>query len=396
MRSPWRVVAGMAAACALSGAAWAQDGPAEGARRWETRRVERQADRLGLAGEAREAFLRLHRELDEKVRAAREACDKAVRDLLTPEQREKLDAAKRNPLAALGDLGGLGEQLGGLGGQLGGLQEQLGKALEGAGDRLGELAAGGLSAKKLAADLGLTPEQEGKIAEILKESGKDAIGAVSELDLSDPAKIVEQAEGIRKKQEESRKKRDERIRALLDDTQRRKYDEAAKKAEEAGPAMVRSFGLAIGPDGEARVFGGEEGGDGPPAGLGGFLGGAPGIRIHRAGGDGARDEGRAVPSADRVKGDLRLGAEEELVILPLIERILDAERAHAGWRRGVDRELRAALTSGAGAEALRTKLADRREREAAHRASLKALRDELRGLVTVEQEAVLLGYGVLD
>ena len=136
------------------------------------------------------------------------------------------------------------------------------------------------------------------------------------------------------------------------------------------------------------VFGSNEGGPIVPLGGGGSnsKGASPFTRSMRGAG------GTASPEV--VKKDLKLSEEEEMVLWPTIEKILKAQRDHGNWRRSATRTLRRALKDES--PEVGTKLSDLRERDRAHKDELAGLRAELRDLVTLAQEAVLVGYGVLE
>lgn len=358
---------------ALPARAQEDEGPMAFARRFQERALERQAERLGLVGEQKERFLTLHREFQQKLEAAEQARDAAVKDLLTPEQREKLAEQERNPF---GHFGGPQVRFGG----------------PGAGDRMAIESAAGLAKK-----LGLDDAQRATLDAIYADYEKEQAKAAGDLDLSDPAKLMEQAPEIAKQHAAARKARDERIRAVLTERQRAAFEKLAK--ESAGP-VTRSIGLAIGPDGPVVLGGGEDGGDPAKALeeagdlLKGLLGGDGKGGADAGGLLGGLSDLMGGQGGKRLKDELKLSEEEALVLWPLVEKIQKLEREHQAWRRSRHRELRRALRDEGTSVA--EQLTALRERETAHRRELAAVRDELRSLVTVRQEAVLVGHGVLD
>jgi hypothetical protein len=359
-----------------------EDGPMGFAKRFQERALERQAERLGLSESQREQFLRFHRECQEKLAAAEKARDAAIEGLLTAEQREKLAEQRKGPF---GGFGGFGPQVrfGGGDGPMGGLGLP---AIE--------------SPEALAKKLGLSEDQRSKLETIYADYRKAQLKGVEDLDLSDPEKLMERAGKIAEQQEAARKARDTRIREILTEQQQAEFEKAAKEGA-AGPRTA-TFGLSLGgPDGPAVVLGGEDGGDPAKAieearkMLGDLLGG-DGKKDGGAGGllGGLADLAGGSGGTRRLKEELQLSEEESLVLWPLVEKIQTLQRDHQAWRRTQHRGLRRAL-SDAG-EGAAEQLATLREREAAHRKELAALREELRALVTVRQEAVLVGHGILE
>ncbi len=384
-----------------AGAASAQEGPGgfdlgDLGRQFSERRIERMAERLGLSGEQKEKLLAIHKEADGKEKAAREARDAAIRDLLTPEQREKWEARRKNPFSMVEDL----------------TKDLTGQSLD-----LGKLAGktrlsfGGSGANDLAEKLGLDADQKEKVAKILAEEGQKSLEGLGDLDLSDPAKLSEKAAELTKRRDEVRKARAEKIRALLTDTQKAKYDQVQKEEESAPNVMA--FGLGAGGDGEPQVlFGGGDGEGGIRVLQGARVEvGEPGeFRLRAAGRDGDGGEGAEEPgaagsgpsgwgtaaAAARVRSELKLGPDEAEILVPLVERILTERREQARARRHAGRELRALAGRDGAAGELRERLAAFRATDAGHREKIARLADELRSLVTPEQEAVLVANGVLD
>ena len=380
----------------LAGPALAQEGaegdPVQWATRFAERQLERQAERLGLDEAQKQQFLEIHREMEKKLEAARKAQEQAIQDLLTDEQKRKLKEDRKNPFAAFGDLG-----LGDLTKRIG----ELGKRLNG-GNGTG-LSWGGNRNERLAKALGLDDGQREKFDAIQKQYGADRRAAATGVDWTDwrnPEKIQEQADAMRKKQEELCERRDKQIRKLLTSEQQAKYEKHQQEQQEQGGVFVRSFGL--GGDGEdgggvvVEVLEEDNGEGGNPFGhLGRLFGG--GNRDGDNGGDWRERlrEMRRGASVRSIKKDLQLPDEEEAIVLPLVEEILKLQRKHEGWRRTQNRALRRVLRDGTD-EGTSDRLATIRDREAAHVKQLAGLRGELRELVTLAQEAVLVGYGVLD
>lgn len=366
----WRTLLVGAVVVAGAGTARAQDfDPESWAKQFQQRMLDRMAKRLGLNDEQKAAFRKAHEDFEAKRQAAEKARDAAIRAVLTEEQRKKLDAQKNNP------FGGGFPGFGGPGGP-GGPSVSFGNSPQMAME----------SPSQLAKKLGLDDEQTAKLEGIFDDYRKEQLKGLGDFDpgkmLEDPGKMMERAQEMQEKQQALRKKRDERIRKMLSGKQRDQFDELAKKAAE--PRSLR-MGLALGPDGPVVLGGdnGEAAKEGMKAAselLKGLLGGKK---------DG-KGGGRAL------KSDLGLSEEEELVLWPLVEKIQKSQRDHRNWTRSKQRTLRTALRGEAGGEGVAAALAELRERNKTHAAELQRLRGELRSLVTLAQEAVLVGHGILD
>ncbi|MCI0340943.1 MAG: hypothetical protein L0216_07280 [Planctomycetales bacterium] len=405
MRRMALVLAVTAGALGGTAAARAQEGPGgldlgDIGRQLSERRMERLAERLGLSGEQKERFLSIHKEADGKEKAAREARDAAIRDLLTPEQREKWEARRKNPFSMVEDLTK----------DLTGQSLDLEKAMGDLGKLGGSarLSFGGSGASQLAERLGLDADQKEQVAKILEEEGRKSLEGLGGLDFSDPGKLAERATELSKKRDEVRKARAEKIRALLTESQKAKYDQVQK--EEDSAPNVMAFGLGAGGDGEPQVlFGGGDGEGGIRILQGARVEvGEPGeLRLRAGGGDEDGDEpaagaaragvsGTAAGAAARARSDLKLGPDEAEVLVPLIEKIAAERREQARARRQAGRELRALAGRDGATGEVRERLAAFRRTDAAHRDQIAKLSDELRSLVTPAQEAVLVASGVLD
>ncbi|MHC5019089.1 MAG: hypothetical protein ACYTGX_03040 [Planctomycetota bacterium] len=374
-----RLIQTTAAALAAAGAltfgalsAQAQDvDPEKWAKDFEKKMLERTAKQLGLTEEQRAKWAELHKANQDAMKQAQKDLEAKLDALLTEEQKTKRDEMKKNPMAGL-DLGK----------ELGGLTEKLGD--------LGKMFGGGTNplrdAKSLAKALELDEEKTAKLEEVYAKYAEESKSEGTEkIDWSDPAKAMKLMQERRQKRADARKKRNERIRDLLRGEKREKFDELEKKH---GNSPMGSFTMALGGDGGPMVFGSSEGGPTVlPFGGGGEPGkpGSPFTRSHRSSGG---------ASPEVVKKDLALSEEEEMVLWPIVEKILKAQRDHGNWRRTATRTLRRALKDKS--PEVGAKLSELRERDRTHKDELAGLRAELRDLLTLAQEAVLVGYGVLE
>lgn len=93
---------------------------------------------------------------------------------------------------------------------------------------------------------------------------------------------------------------------------------------------------------------------------------------------------------------LFLGPEETAVILPFIERVLDARQALYEGRKVRRRDLLNATRAGAAQDEIAERLATIRAAEQFQQLELFAAQQALRELLTIEQEARLVAMDVLD
>ncbi len=125
-----------------------------------------------------------------------------------------------------------------------------------------------------------------------------------------------------------------------------------------------------------------------------------GQRGERQRGERESREGRAAPDAaekkrqrvERIQDALILSEDEQAVIVPFVEQVLDAQEARKAEMGPAREAFKEALKGGGDAAALLAQF--RATREAAD-ARLEATREELRSVLTLEQEATLVSMGVL-
>jgi hypothetical protein len=112
---------------------------------------------------------------------------------------------------------------------------------------------------------------------------------------------------------------------------------------------------------------------------------------------------------DRIKENLGSTDEEWNAIKPLISKVMDVRTrgrmGFGGGRRGADTTANAnptadaltkALDSKASADEIKKKLADYRDQQKKNEVELKTTREELRKVLTINQEARLVLMGILD
>lgn len=99
---------------------------------------------------------------------------------------------------------------------------------------------------------------------------------------------------------------------------------------------------------------------------------------------------------DKAERSLFLGPDETAVILPFIERVLDARQALYEGRKVRRQDLLNATRAGAAQDEITERLATIRAAEQFQQLELFAARQALRELLTIEQEARLVAMEILD
>lgn len=306
--------------------------------------VDRLAEQLGLSQAQRDQIAAVLKDGEKKRREAEEAQAQEIRKVLTDPQKTQYDELRKNP----GRMWGGGGPGGGGGWQPGNQDPMQSPQM-----------------KELAEKVGLAPDQQEKVAEVMRAAMEKGRKRGEEI-------MRQMREGnfdFSKIQDEFTKFFDEtskEVRALLTAEQQPKFDGWWKDLREQMSDPSRWGELQ-------QRFGGGGGG-----GRGGF---------GRRGGD----EG---PTLDRVLRDLSLTEDETLVLSPVIERILKLDADRRAARRDEGRRLRD-LAGGGTVETVREALDAARKAEADWRAAREAAEKELRDLVTLAQEAVLVSHGVL-
>lgn len=205
----------------------------------------------------------------------------------------------------------------------------------------------------------LTDEQTTKIETILR----DAFGEVMKRMIARMGEPEPPSrEQIEKEMQEFRERIVEKVRSVMDDSQKKEFELLVKEFEQrAGTWEQRRDD----PGREATsLFDGE------------------------------------LPSKERllVKAEnaLILNEDEKKVILPLVAKISDLRRKLREDGRERRRDIQKAIHSGAKPDEMRERLDTARAAEQKDRDALEKAESELRDLVTIEQEARLVAIGVLD
>ncbi|MCI0343631.1 MAG: hypothetical protein L0216_21205 [Planctomycetales bacterium] len=343
---------------AAAGAARAQEAPKEESLGWMERMVlDQMSQRLDLTSEQKTKVEALVRESARRRKEIDEESAKRIRELLTDDQKPKFD-----------ELREWGRRWGGRGGGFAG-------GGGGAGGGFGGGGGGGESPqlKELAEKLSLTEDQQQKVREITT-GAQDKAGTrirevwqkvqKGEMDIGDIPGEIEKLFGEVSNQ----------IRAVLTEEQKPKFDTWWKDLREqmADPSQWGRLAQRFG-------GGGQRGGSGSGGGnWGGWRGQDP-------------DDPGLV---GRILADLKLSEDELVVLRPAIEKILAHDRAQRRAVRERAPKLRAAASSG-DSETAKAALADARKADADARGKREEMEGELRDLVTVAQEAVLVSHGVL-
>lgn len=206
----------------------------------------------------------------------------------------------------------------------------------------------------------LTEEQSDRVETILRDAFRDAmkrmIGRMGEEQPPAP-------EEGRKDMEDMREKIVGKIREVLDEGQRKEFEVLVKEFEQRAGQWERE---RMSDPGRGATF--------------------------------LFD--RPLPSKDRtlVKAEnvLILNEEEKKAILPLVEKVWTARQklvTDGGERR---RDLEKAVHGGAKPDEIREKIEVARARETADREALEKAENELREVLTLEQEARLVAVAILD
>ncbi|MCI0340209.1 MAG: hypothetical protein L0216_03515, partial [Planctomycetales bacterium] len=266
--------------------------------------------------------------------------EEAIRKLLTDAQKERYAQSleRRGGWGGAGGWGGPGGMGGGgQGGPGGGMGRMFG----------GQMIEGMLDRMKT--ELSLTPEQESKVKGIAEEFQKKLTDSLAKAQETGDWSVMRD---LRTSGEEIQKQ----VREILTPEQQAKFEEMNRNR----------WGGFGGPGG-----GGEAGGGGGGGGLDG--------RIRR------------------IQEELKLTEDESVVLVPKIREILQAEEVRDRAVRDARRTLRTAARDAAADPAkVGDGLAAVRKAQSEGDKKLATLRGEVRELVTRQQEALLVGHGVLD
>ena len=210
---------------------------------------------------------------------------------------------------------------------------------------------------RMKTELSLTDEQSTKVEEVLNQAQTEM--AENFRKMREEGMGNQDWNSIREKMTEFWNASSEKVKAVLSDEQKAKYDTMVAEMREQSPLF--------------RADGGPGRGDGQ--------------------GRGDRGDGRRV---ERALEALKLSAEETEIVRPLLEEIETIRNDRAAVEEA-RRKLLETLDSGTAAEeAVTAELQALRDAETARQAALTSKRTELRELLTVEQEARLVTMGILD
>ncbi len=313
------------------------------------KRVQRMTESLGLSAEQVNQVHEILLQTEAKASQARTGQLERLQSVLSEEQLGKYKELnkRRGRRNKPGDK--KGDKQGNKDKRRGGPEAMVRRAL-------------GVDLEKLKEQLGLSPEQAEKIAGMVETAVESGIESLQELRGDD-------GRFDRKKLQaalaERRKSLYAKVGGLLGEEQKSRFDALIQERDERR-ARVRDRRGKPG-DGEARK------------------------------------RGRAKPEeviARRTRGaldDLKLPAEEAAVLEPLIQKVIAQQVTTGRSARTLRDEIRKLVTLETTDEAaIKGKLAELRQLRDTAQSKLKAMQDGLRELLTFEQEAKLVGLGVLN
>lgn len=327
----WLIAAGLCTMTILPGVRAQETQPAQD----ETaRRVEREMERLRrdleLSDAQAEKIQAILTETLGKRSEVEKEQDSRIGEVLTPEQKERY--TRNRERGQRGDRGGFG----GRGGMMTGILD------------------------RMKTDLALTEEQSKQVEEIMTKAQEEM--AENFRKMREEGMGNQDWNAIRERMTEFWNASAEKVKAVLSDDQKAKYDAMVAEMREQNP-LFRGEGRGPGRgDGEGQ-------------------------------GRGDRGDGRRV---ERALETLKLSPEEAEIVRPLLEEI-EKIRNDRGAVEEARRKLLETLDSGSAAEeTVQAELQALRDAETARQAALTSKRTELRELLTVEQEARLVTMGILD
>ena len=213
--------------------------------------------------------------------------------------------------------------------------------------------------KILKDELELSEEQTDKISTVITDGIKDGF-----------KKMMKHMGEEQPDEEEIKKERDEvrdgiltKVRSLLDDEQKKEFE-----------VLIKEF------DQRAGKF--DRGGRGNP------------------GGDAAAWLEGELPSKERLllkaENVLLLTEDEKKVVIPRVDAVISTRETFREVRREQRKNLSQAVRAGAKADEVRERLHLLREKLADLEKTLRKAEEDLRELVTIDQEARLVAIGILD
>jgi protein CpxP len=305
----------------------------------------RMIEELGLNEEQAAKFKAAFEEGQKATQEAMKARDAKIKEFLTEEQAKKFDELARQRPGQAGQRGQDGQP--GRRGQGGG---QGGDARGAEGDQPRDPFD---ALRQMVKKLDLNDEQKEKARAVLMEM-QGRIGEV----LREAREGGGDRESLRAKMEQLRQEVAEKLKPILTPEQAAQLDEMAKKT---GRRML---------DGAGPRPGGE-GGPMPPE------------EIAKRKLNAIRDDLKVIPEVWAVLGE-KIGA--------ILKK--DAEFKSKGQENG--KRCRELMEKGATDEEIKNEIKAWREAKAAHEAELKKMREDLRELLDLKEEAKLILHGVLD
>ncbi len=341
---------------AMPGLTFAQDEEPKEEKKQEKSEAEQQAERrVGWVLRQLKGQLELSDSQSDKIKEILMATEmkqskmrndqsKQIEALLTPDQQEKYKTLRdRSGRGGRGGRGGREGRRGGMGRMM------------------------GLDIESIKEKLGLSPEQEKKIEELIKQAtdqGREAFQKMREGGGFDMQKMRELFE-------KGRNDIREKINGLLDDEQKKKFADLNKEMDERMQQFMGRFG------------GGNRGDRGDRGGRG---------RERRP----RNPEEMTERRLKEVMTSLKLPDEEAAVLGELIKKVISYQSKTGAQSRTMREEIRKLATGGGDAESTKEKIEDLRKLRETADAKLKTLREGLRELLTETQEAVLISHGVLN
>jgi hypothetical protein len=212
--------------------------------------------------------------------------------------------------------------------------------------------------KVLKDELELTDEQTSKITETLQSGIRDGMKKM----MKHMGEEEPDEEQIKKEADDMRSEITSKIKALLDDEQKKEFDVLVKEFDQRAGSFNRGRGA---PGGDAAAW------------LEGEL-----------------------PSRERLllkaENALLLTQDEKRVVLPKVEAVIAIREKMLEARREERRNLGQALRAKAKEDEVRERLHGLRNKQAGLQKDLVKAEEELRELVTIDQEARLVAIGILD
>lgn len=237
----------------------------------------------------------------------------------------------------------------------------------------------GIGGKELKKELGLTDEEAGKVEEIFKKYRKEKKEAFEKaadgMDLEGMGKAIAASEELDEKTLKA-------VREAVPPEKRQAFDALVEKKREEGPVV--------------HILGGD----------GGEMG-ELGKEIEKALGEGLKGLGGrlkskaaslldGLPSLEEVCRRAGFQGEEGEILREKVKAVLEAERAYREFLVKGREKLDRSLADCQDEDAYKARMAEFRKERDALKAKASELKENLRGLLSFDQEAKLVALGVLD